>query len=95
MRRRAMKKTAKRKNTPGIGYPSFREIAYHHWRKGPLPAADELIRREAAREFIEEDDRIGEWEEAERRWTEEKPMDDEPGGVPWRPGKAGPGKQKS
>lgn len=79
-----MKKTQK-KDTPWNskrGHPSFKDIAYQHWHKGPLPAADELIRREAAREFVEEDERSGEWEGAEKRWTEENPADEEPGEVP-------------
>lgn len=77
-----MKKTHKN-NVPGnekSGHPSFKEIAYRHWRKGTLPAADEVIRREAAREFIEADEET-EFQGEERRW-EENPGDDEPGEAP-------------
>lgn len=76
-----MKKTKKDHKPQGrkSGYPSFKEIAYHHWRQNSPPMAGELIVDETERDREEEEGE--ELEEGERRW--ERNVEDEEPGEQW------------
>lgn len=77
-----MKKTNKDNKPQGRkgGYPSFKEIAYHHWRQNSLPMAGDLMDVEAGKEYVEDEEEMEGWQGEERRWDRDG-RDDEPGEV--------------